>query len=456
MIVLTFVAAVAGVAGVAGVTMKMNSKSAASQAAQVSLKAAASKDWTQRDDVQAMNAKKVKYSDLSEDDVQGLFKQFQSDFDRAYDTSDEESLRLSHFKLSLKRIDSLNRMNPLALFGITDMADKSDDERAMRRMSSKWTNLDDMKATLPTEMVTAAAKGPDAVKGKTFSAESTDGIEMSVGEVSWVSQDDCAACDMYPELKEYDLDNIPTAFDWRPRGAVTGVKNQKYCGSCWSFSTAQDIEGTHFLATGNLTSYSEAQLVDCDTYNDGCDGGWPFAAMQYIVKTGGILTAEAYPYKGVEMTYDLPTPTCEKDKINNNLQIGNVAHISAYQMVAMGDDYEDLMALAMVKNGPLSVAFNAAGMDYYVHGIVGCESIAGEEYCEAGAIDEIDPCDPTSLDHAVLATSFGIQDGVGYWVIKNSWGDAWGEDGYYRLEKGVNKCGVANMVVHSVVKATEG
>ena len=135
---LTFVAAVAGVAGVAGVTMKMNSKSAASQAAQVSLKAAAPKDWTQRDDVQAMNAKKVKYSDLSEDDVQGLFKQFQS-------TSTEhtilrrESLRLSHFKL-FEEIDS-EQNEPVGFFGITDMADKSDDERAMRRMSSKWTNL---------------------------------------------------------------------------------------------------------------------------------------------------------------------------------------------------------------------------------------------------------------------------------------------------------------------------
>lgn len=259
---------------------------------------------------------------------------------------------------------------------------------------------------------------------------------------------------MFPEFDKYDLDNMPTDFDWRPLGAVTGIKNQKQCGSCWSFSTAQDIEGTHFLATGNLTSYSEQQLVACDIYNDGCDGGWPYTAMQYVAKTGGLSTYESYPYRGVYQTYDLPTPTCEKDKINSNLKSGDVAHISGYQMVAMGAEYEDLMALALVKNGPLSVSFNAAGMDYYTYGIVGCESIAGEDYCEAGSIDEVDPCDPTSLDHAVLAVAYGVQDDVDYWVIKNSWGSDWGEDGYYRLEKGTDKCGVSNMVIHSVVKKT--
>jgi hypothetical protein len=451
-IVLTFVAAVAGVAGLAGVTMKVNSKISTAQMAQASLKAAATQDWTQREDVKAMNAKKVKYGDMSNVEVEGLFKTFQKNFKRAYESSDEESLRLGHFKMSLKKIDSLNKMNPLALFGITDMADKSDEERATRRMSSKWSNIDKIKATLPSDMVSAAVKGPGAVKGLTFEHDEVDGEDMSVGQVSWVDEGDCAACNMFPEFEKYDLGNMPTDFDWRPLGAVTGIKNQKQCGSCWSFSTAQDIEGTHFLATGNLTSYSEQQLVACDIYNDGCDGGWPYAAMQYVAKTGGLSTLESYPYKGVYQTYDLPTPTCDKDKINSNLKSGDVAHISGYQMVAMGAEYEDLMALALVKNGPLSVAFNAAGMDYYTHGIVGCESIAGEDYCEAGSIDEVDPCDPTSLDHAVLAVAYGVQDDVDYWVIKNSWGSDWGEDGYYRLEKGTDKCGVSNMVIHSIVK----
>ena len=84
-----------------------------------------------------------------------------------------------------------------------------------------------------------------------------------------------------------------------------------------------------------------------------------------------------------------------------------------------GAEYEDFMATFMLKNGPLSIAINANGMDYYVHGIVGCETIAGSEYCEAGTIADTTPCDPTALDHGVLLTAYGEQDGIEYWMIKN-------------------------------------
>merc|ERR1711988_1778190 len=120
--------------------------------------------------------------------------------------------------------------------------------------------------------------------------------------------------------------------------------------------------------------------------------------------------------------------------------------------VAMGEEYEDLMATVLLKNGPLAVAINANGMEYYEFGITGCESIAGSTYCEAGSISTTTPCDPTSLDHGVLAVAYGVQEGTDYWVIKNSWGSEWGEEGYYRIERGDNHCGVANMVVHSVYK----
>ena len=157
------------------------------------------------------------------------------------------------------------------------------------------------------------------------------------------------------------------------------------------------------------------------------------------------------------------TPTCDKALLNGALEHGAVEHVEGYQFVAMGAEYEDLMHVALVKNGPLSVAFNANGMEFYVHGVVGCT----EQMCESGAIDHHFPCDPTALDHAVLLVGYGTEtrdaldemgmptgetQDVPYWLIKNSWDTEWGEDGYYRLVRGENMCGVANMVVHAVHK----
>lgn len=416
--------------------------------------------WMDRPDVKQYKKEKVIYGALSEDDVMSLFKKFQADY-HTYDSEEKEAARFEIFKNNLKVIDALNRQNPIALFGITEAADQTEQERANRKMSAKWSSYSSMKASLPSKMVEAAARGPESVMGKVFKADSDDDSKMneqsgmSVGEFHWATQDDCAACSLYPNFTNYNLTHAPENFDWRELGAVSSVKNQKYCGSCWTFSTSQDVEGTHYLATGNLTSFSEQQLVSCNTKNDGCDGGWMYAAMQYLSDYGIQVSDDSYPYKGIFMDYMEPTPTCDTDLLNSKLEShgSNVAHISGYQMVAMGEEFEELMKVYLVKNGPLSLAINANGMEYYVHGITGCESIAGSEYCEAGSIDNHTPCDPEELDHGVLAVAYGIQEDTKYWVIKNSWGTSWGEGGYYRIERGSDHCGVANMVQHSVVKA---
>merc|ERR1711988_1515118 len=282
-------------------------------------------------------------------------------------------------------IDALNRQNPLVLFGITMFADESEEERSMRRMSKKVSNYAAFKASLPKDMAAAVAAGPDALKGKSFKVSEADRQQegwIDVDQVEWADEDMCAACSLYPGFKDYTTDNRPSDFDWRDLGAVTSVKNQKYCGSCWTFSTAADIEGSHFLATGNLTSMSEQQLVACDNMNDGCEGGWPYAAMQYV-ETLALVSDADYPYKGIFMDYEQAIPTCDQELLQKKMEKDSfdVAHIGGFQFVAMGADYEPLMALAMVKNGPLSIAFNANGMEYYVHGIIGCETIADSEYC---------------------------------------------------------------------------
>lgn len=453
--------------------------------------------------------KSVRFSDLDKKDQKSLFEQFTEEYDKSYDTTQEYNDRFAIFSKNLYYIDALNTQNPHALFGLNVFADQTEEERSRRRMTdpsiTNYTRVkQELKKMMAPDVFEAAESGAFAdgtyadqmvarkeklAKAKAarrlqdvpdnqdsteswldglamHTGETTD-YELSQGEVGWASGSDCAACNLYPAFGEYDMGNLPTDFDWRELGAVTRVKNQAYCGSCWSFSTAADLEGTHYLATGKLENYAPQQLVECNTMNLGCDGGYPFAAMQYISHFGGLVTWETMPYKkivyGDAAWNPTGTPTCDKDLLNDELEKGDVAHISGWQMVAMGSDYESLMRVSLVKNGPLSIAFNANGMDYYVHGVVGCTS---EDDCEAGSVSHPDQdgdgdmftCDPTSLDHAVLIVGYGVQHTengkIPYWVIKNSWDDVWGEDGYYRLVRGSNACGVANMVVHSVVKDT--
>ncbi|KAF5745428.1 cysteine proteinase [Tripterygium wilfordii] len=223
--------------------------------------------------------------------------------------------------------------------------------------------------------------------------------------------------------------DLPEDFDWRERGAVTAVKNQGSCGSCWSFSTTGALEGAHFLATGELASLSEQQLVDCDHECDpeepgscdaGCNGGLMNSAFEYTLKAGGLMQEEEYPYTGTDRG------KCKFDKSKI------VASVANFSVVSLD---EDQIAANLVKNGPLAVAINAAYMQTYVGG-VSCPYICSKR-----------------LNHGVLLVGYGsagyapirMKDKP-YWIIKNSWGENWGESGYYKICRGPNVCGVDSMV----------
>jgi len=213
--------------------------------------------------------------------------------------------------------------------------------------------------------------------------------------------------------------NIPTSIDWRTKGAVTPVKNQGQCGSCWSFSTTGALEGAHFIKSGSLESYSEQQLVDCSqSYgNDGCDGGLMDYAFEYV-EAQGIELESVYPYTATDGTCQY---AADKVKYKNK----------SYKDVAE-DDQDQLTAA--VANAPVSVAIEA-DQDVF-------------QFYTSGVLNSAD-CG-TQLDHGVLAVGYGADSsGTPYYIVKNSWGASWGMQGYVLIYRGSGSgdpgiCGIAS------------
>jgi cathepsin F len=222
---------------------------------------------------------------------------------------------------------------------------------------------------------------------------------------------------------EHCAQSTPSSFDWRDYGVVTGVKDQGQCGSCWSFGTTGDIEGVWALSTGNLTSLSEQQLVSCDKTDSACNGGLQENAFDYVIRSKGIQSEADYPY----VSGNGRVPSCSVDSSKF------VAHISAWAQVSSSASGESKIADYSYANGPVTIGINANPMQTYIRGI-----------------DNPSNCSPIMLNHAVLIVGWGTENGVDYWTIKNSWGTTWGEKGYYRIVRGVDACGLARDVVHSL------
>ncbi|GFP95164.1 cysteine proteinase rd19a [Phtheirospermum japonicum] len=307
------------------------------------------------------------------------FSLFKAKYGKTYATQEEHDHRFSVFKANLRRAKRHQLLDPSAVHGVTKFSDLTPDE-----FEKSYLGLHKSRLKLPA----------DANKA--------------------------------PVLPTSDL---PTDFDWRDHGAVTGVKDQGSCGSCWSFSATGALEGAHYLSTGELVSLSEQQLVDCDHECDpeeagscdaGCDGGLMNNAFEYTLKVGGLQKEKDYPYTGTN-------GVCKFDKSKI------AASVSNFSVVSLDDEQ---IAANLVKYGPLAVGINAAWMQTYVGG-VSCPYICGKSY----------------LDHGVLLVGFGAAGYAPirlkekpYWIVKNSWGESWGEKGYYKICKGRNVCGVESMV----------
>jgi len=306
--------------------------------------------------------------------------------------------RLANYKATLERIKVNSRKSPYASFSINRFSDLSVEEfRFLYLMNKTNTPAQSLAISCLANGVTAEAAGykkPEAV---------------------------------------------PASWDWRSKNKVTPVKDQQQCGSCWAFSTSGCLESGYAIKYNQPATLllSEQQIVDCShgcceeegqqVCNSGCSGGWMWNAMTDIMSWGGLETETAYPYTGEDGTCTMSGPY--------NAALKNYTCLS----VPNGADETTLMPTFLVNVGPLSIALNADLLMDYSSGIVNPSTSAD--------------CDPTSLDHAVLIVGYGTDSGSGqaYWIVKNSWNTSWGENGYFRIAKGTNACGLANAVVSPIM-----
>jgi C1A family cysteine protease len=215
-------------------------------------------------------------------------------------------------------------------------------------------------------------------------------------------------------VKMLDENLTASSVNWVNAGAVTPVKDQGSCGSCWSFSTTGAMEGQHQISTGKLLSLSEEQFVQCSTLNAGCNGG-SFDLAWLYAESHPVELESSYPYTSGNGV----TGSCSYNKANGVVDVTSYSNVKADNVSQMK---------AAVTSHPVSVAIEAdkAVFQAYTSGVL--------DSTKCG----------TSLDHAVLVVGYGTESGEDYWLVKNSWGASWGENGYLKIAivDGEGICGI--------------
>lgn len=220
------------------------------------------------------------------------------------------------------------------------------------------------------------------------------------------------------------ISSFPKSIDWRNSipPVLTAIKNQGGCGSCWTFATAETVESHYAIATGYLQDLSEQQIASCAANpkhcggTGGCEGGTAQIGFEHIINAGGLTTEWGYPY----VSFGGKDQQCYLNMTKMKRSIG--ATVESYVNVK-GNDYPSLMAA--IQKGPVAISVDASTWSSYAGGIY-------------------DACNVTSpvIDHAVQLVGYGEDNQGQYWIVRNSWGPTWGENGFIRLKRGQDKCGV--------------
>lgn len=210
----------------------------------------------------------------------------------------------------------------------------------------------------------------------------------------------------------------PNSFDWRSKGGITAIKDQEQCGSCWAFSCTESIESVYIIkGKKSVQPLAPQQIVDCDTTDSGCNGGDLPTCYQYVISTpNGLETEKDYPYQGTD-------GSCQADTSKEMDPITNFQYV-----IEQGSTDEMAMATFLAANTPMSIIVDASSWSSYSGGVLTADE-CGQD-----------------LDHAVQAVGYSGLDSNGYWIVRNSWGSDWGENGFIRLQMASNTCGLTSEV----------
>jgi hypothetical protein len=292
--------------------------------------------------------------------IKAAFGNFMAKYGKTYDTAEEAAYRFSVFADNLEQVNKDNAAHLLesgeAVFGITKFMDLTRDE-----FRAKYLNYRPRETNVTREV--PVVNGP-----------------------------------------------IANDIDWRTQGALTPIKDQGQCGSCWAFGATAAIE-SYGKITGKypLQPLAPQQITSCDKTSYGCQGGWAEHAFNYVVSAGGIELESSYPYVSGRTGQ---TGACKSDKTKF------VQSISGYTAVAKGESNLE----AALNNGPPTVCLAATAFQTYTGGI-------------------LTKCD-TQVDHCVQAVGYTSS----YWIVRNSWGTNWGEQGFIRIARGSDLCKISDDV----------
>ena len=227
------------------------------------------------------------------------------------------------------------------------------------------------------------------------------------------------------------MSSLPTEFDWRNKEGVnyiSPIRNQEKCGSCYAFGSMAMLEARVRILSHNqlMPVFSTQDIVSCSSYSQGCEGGFPYLIAGKYGQDFGVTLEECFPYTGNDTTACVLETPCQRYRTADYHYIGGF----------YGACNEALMMDELVHNGPIAVSFEVTkDFQQYRSGI----------YHQTGLQDSFNPWEITN--HVVAVVGYGVEDGEKYWIVKNSWGTEWGEDGFFRIRRGTDELAIESMAV---------